>query len=115
MNKIGWCDMTWNPVWGCHNHCEYCYARGIAKRFKRVIAENECNYRWYKMEIADSYTKRAFINMTEEIRNFKPTFLHSQFNKNLSVNSASILSCLFFNVSIAFFILITDSMYFLTG
>lgn len=31
--KIDWCDTTWNPVTGCLQGCEYCYARGIAKRF----------------------------------------------------------------------------------
>lgn len=31
--KINWCDSTWNPVTGCLHGCEYCYARGIAKRF----------------------------------------------------------------------------------
>ena len=32
--KIDWCDATWNPVTGCLHGCEYCYARGIAKRFR---------------------------------------------------------------------------------
>ena len=31
--KIDWADATWNPVTGCLHGCEYCYARGIAKRF----------------------------------------------------------------------------------
>ncbi len=31
--KIETFDMTWNPVTGCLHNCEYCYARGIAKRF----------------------------------------------------------------------------------
>lgn len=31
--KIDWCDSTWNPVTGCLNSCEYCYARKIAQRF----------------------------------------------------------------------------------
>ena len=31
--KIEWADYTWNPVTGCLHGCEYCYARGIAKRF----------------------------------------------------------------------------------
>jgi len=31
--KIDWCDMTFNPVTGCLHGCEYCYARGISKRF----------------------------------------------------------------------------------
>ena len=33
LSKIDWCDITWNPVTGCLHNCEYCYARGIAKRF----------------------------------------------------------------------------------
>lgn len=32
-HKIGWCDDTINPGWGCKNKCKYCYARDIAKRF----------------------------------------------------------------------------------
>ncbi|GHU51693.1 hypothetical protein AGMMS49975_05950 [Clostridia bacterium] len=31
--KIDWADATWNPVTGCNHDCQYCYARGIAKRF----------------------------------------------------------------------------------
>jgi protein gp37 len=31
--KIDWCDSSWNPVTGCLHDCDYCYARGIAKRF----------------------------------------------------------------------------------
>lgn len=34
--KIDWCDATWNPITGCLHGCEYCYARGIAKRFGRA-------------------------------------------------------------------------------
>lgn len=32
--KIDWADMSWNPISGCLNNCEYCYARKIAKRFE---------------------------------------------------------------------------------
>lgn len=35
--KIDWADMTWNPVTGCLNGCEYCYARKITERFKSKI------------------------------------------------------------------------------
>lgn len=31
--KIEWATMTWNPVTGCLNGCEYCYAKKIAERF----------------------------------------------------------------------------------
>jgi len=36
MNKtnIDWADSSWNPVTGCLHNCEYCYARGIARRFE---------------------------------------------------------------------------------
>jgi len=30
--KIGWCDWTNNPIWGCKNGCWYCYARTFAER-----------------------------------------------------------------------------------
>lgn len=33
--KIEWCDTTWSPVTGCLHECEYCYARGIARRFSQ--------------------------------------------------------------------------------
>jgi len=75
MNKIGWCDMTWNPVWGCRNHCEYCYARGIAHfRYKRMI-EIEYNYH-LKTNFNCKWTGRY-----SGLREFKPTFLDAQFNK----------------------------------
>lgn len=31
-DKIGWCDWTVNPIWGCKHACEYCYARKFAER-----------------------------------------------------------------------------------
>lgn len=41
--KIDWCDATWNPVTGCLNGCEYCYARRIAERFRaREIYDPDC-------------------------------------------------------------------------
>ncbi len=84
MNKIGWCDITWNPVWGCRNKCEYCYARGIAKRFGNVMAENEYYSRyWGNKRCAKGINKAEIGRSSESLRAFKPTFLHSQFNKKL--------------------------------
>lgn len=34
--KIDWCDCTVNPVVGCPNGCEYCYARVQNNRFRFV-------------------------------------------------------------------------------
>ena len=60
--KIDWCDWTWNPVWGCETGCPYCYARKIAKRFGKVVA-NQNN-----VSVSD-------------VTSFKPTFLPNNFEK----------------------------------
>ena len=76
MNKIGWCDMTFNPVWGCRNNCPYCYARKIAKRFAENIYNKEVEYH------KENYP--VFGWGDKEIRpifDFKPVFLESNFNK----------------------------------
>jgi len=73
--------MTFNPVWGCLNHCEYCYARGIAKRFKRKMAKLE--YKNYICDVGeDGYDVMRWIDgLKERLKFFRPTFLKSQFNK----------------------------------
>lgn len=40
-SKIDWCDFSWNPVTGCHNTCEYCYARKQAWRFSGDVRLNK--------------------------------------------------------------------------
>jgi len=37
-DKISWCDFSWNPLCGCNHGCNFCYARGIANRFKGTKA-----------------------------------------------------------------------------
>jgi len=77
-NKIGWCDMTWNPCWGCRNHCEYCYARGIAKRFWKKVWMIEANHQWKK------HPNWAWTgDHLSGLKDFKPTFLNAQFEKKL--------------------------------
>jgi len=77
MNKIGWCDMTFNPCWGCRNKCEYCYARVIAKRFAKTIAWKE--YRYTHKYLINSHIEWKVLE--NALKNFKPTFLESQFDK----------------------------------
>ena len=84
-NKIGWCDITWNPVWGCLNNCEYCYARKIAKRFWAVMLEKEFYYYYYDKEHPNwvwTGLEGEYTGMDE----FKPVFLKSQFNKKFPKN-----------------------------
>ena len=78
-NNIGWCDMTFNPCWGCLNNCEYCYARKIAKRFGREMAKLEYNK---FCNIGEDYAVRGAIdNLKDRLTCFIPTFLHSQYHK----------------------------------
>ena len=79
MNKIGWCDMTFNPVWGCRNNCEYCYARRTAKRFYNVIADKEYEYRECIINVK-KINQGEFAN---RLRHFVTTFIYSQFIKKL--------------------------------
>ena len=75
-NKIGWCTMTFNPVWGCKNHCEYCYARRINKRFWAKMLENERNYHFREHQ---SWAWTG--DQLRDLHDFIPTFLESQFDK----------------------------------
>ena len=70
--------MTFNPVWGCLNHCEYCYARKIANfRYKRMI-EIEINHYWKKHP-----TWAWTGDHLSGLKDFKLTFLYSQYCKRL--------------------------------
>ncbi|MCK4446993.1 MAG: DUF5131 family protein [Candidatus Marinimicrobia bacterium] len=75
-NRIGWCNTTWNPVWGCLNNCEYCYARVIAKRFQKRIWIIEANYQW-KNHPDWAWTGDHLVGL----KDFKPTWLEAQYNK----------------------------------
>ena len=78
MNKIGWCSITFNPVWGCLNKCEYCYARKIAKRFGKVIINEVDPYNCF----SNNHGVQTLINNLKEMtNNFTPTFLDSQYYK----------------------------------
>jgi len=69
MNKsrIEWCDYTWNPITGCRHGCEYCYAKGIAKRFagdvRLNMADERCKQKdgIYVLDTAIT-TDRGIIN-----------------------------------------------------
>jgi len=68
--------MTFNPVWGCNNNCEYCYARGIAKRFWANIYIKEVNY---QIELHPDWAWTG--DHLTGLEDFKPTFLITHFKK----------------------------------
>src|SRR4030042_2058621 len=76
MNAIGWCDYTWNPVWGCSNNCGYCYARKMANRFGEKIAKKEIKR--LEMQILCGLNKESVF---KRLKNFEPTFILSNFEK----------------------------------
>ena len=81
-NKIGWCNLTWNPVTGCKNHCEYCYARIMNERFKSI--ENWNNPEWKEKGFNKKFPQKPqkiFIGSMSEIRFWKGDWLSKVFKK----------------------------------
>jgi protein gp37 len=78
MNKssIEWCDYVWNPVWGCLNDCEYCYARKIAWRFGDKVANANRKY----LQQNPKTRMLPFVEMRNDLKNFKPTWLQKNFD-----------------------------------
>ena len=77
-NKIGWCNLTFNPVWGCLNNCEYCYARKTAKRFWKLISKKELRF-WLDNDLPDyDYAVEGTPNFLSK---FFPIFLNSHYVK----------------------------------
>jgi len=76
--KIEWADEVWNPVWGCFNHCPYCYASKIAKRFGQTQEQREFIPSWrednYNRPFAKS-TKRVFVNSMSDPMYWFPAWM----------------------------------------
>ncbi len=78
--KIDWCDERWNPVWGCLNHCEYCYARKIAMRF----GDKDFLPRWIEKNFVKPCSKkpsRIFVNSMSDICWWKKEWMESVLKK----------------------------------
>lgn len=74
--KIDWCDCTVNPVVGCDNGCEYCYARKLNDRFHFVKRWTEPEFFPDKLEEFKSKTPKAvFINSMSDIGTWKDEWL----------------------------------------
>jgi protein gp37 len=91
MVKRDFWDFSFNPVWGCENKCEYCYARRIAKRYYKQIALKEIKYitkkmfylsetEWAKGEMNCGLPLNYTINSLEnKLKTFTPTWLESNY------------------------------------
>lgn len=76
--------MTFNPCWGCLNHCKYCYARRMAKWLAKSTATTEGFYLLRNGLINQDEIKVILdvCNKIErKIKSFEPIFLESKFSK----------------------------------
>lgn len=80
-HKIGWCDFTWNPVWGCQGRCRYCYSKKLAKRFAKQIAEKEILERYGDIIYRHNNYSSLIEDLTDNLKKFQPTWLESNFQK----------------------------------
>lgn len=66
--KIDWCDCTINPVVGCKNGCEYCYAEKLNKRFGFVENWREPQFFPQKLDQLNSKKpKSIFMDSMSDI------------------------------------------------
>lgn len=66
--KIDWCDCTINPVIGCKNGCEYCYARKINDRFHFIKNWNEPEFFEHKLkQLKSKKPKSIFMDSMSDL------------------------------------------------
>lgn len=66
--KIDWCDCTINPVVGCQNGCEYCYAEKINCRFHIIKNWKQPEYFPKKLkQFKSKKPKSVFIDSMSDI------------------------------------------------
>ena len=78
MNKtrIDWCDASENPVMGCPNNCEYCYARKLNARFKWI--EDWSKPQFFPERLKEFYCKKPrsiFIDSMSDIGTWRQEWI----------------------------------------
>lgn len=69
--RIDWCDCTVNPVVGCKNGCEYCYARKINDRFHFVNDWSKPEFFPERLkELRNKKPKAVFMNSMSDVGNW---------------------------------------------
>ena len=91
--KIDWCDSTWNPITGCLHGCEYCYARGIAKRFGGT--DSEVFDKEYRLHAKHELDKPLMLNGKKAPYpyGFAPTFHRYRLNDYIGKKGRNIFVC----------------------
>ncbi|MBA7496371.1 hypothetical protein ES702_06979 [subsurface metagenome] len=81
-NKIGWCNLTWNPSIGCKRNCDYCYGRAMNKRFGFI--KNWDSPEWKEKNFNKKFpnkSQRIFIGSMSEIRFWKKDWIFRTFKR----------------------------------
>lgn len=87
--KIDWADSTWSPVTGCLHGCEYCYARGIAKRFGKNLPDlSDFASKNKGLHLLDNK-----IDSTPYPFGFEPTFHAYRLNDYIGKKGRNIFVC----------------------
>ena len=74
--KIDWCDSTINPVVGCPNNCEYCYARKLNARFGFISDWSKPQFFPERLkEFESKKPKSIFIDSMSDIGTWKEEWL----------------------------------------
>lgn len=74
--KIDWCDCEVNPVVGCPNGCEYCYARKLNTRFHFIPCWEKPQFYPERLKQFESQTaKSVFIDSMSDIGTWKDEWL----------------------------------------
>jgi protein gp37 len=66
-SKVEYCDFTWNPVTGCLDGCQYCYAAKQAQRFSGDIRLNKGSDQLRKDENGLYILDKPFKNQTGKV------------------------------------------------
>jgi len=81
-NKIGWCNLTWNPTIGCKRNCDYCYGRAMNERFGFI--KNWDSPEWKEKSFNKRFpqkTQKIFVGSMSEIRFWKRDWISKVFKK----------------------------------
>jgi len=81
-NRIGWCNLTWNPAIGCKRNCDYCYGRAMNDRFGFIKKWDSPE--WKESNFNKKFprkTQKIFVGSMSEIRFWKKDWIFRTFKK----------------------------------
>lgn len=75
--KIEWCDYTWNPVIGCKNGCDYCYANKLHTMRHEAFKEGKDIPKCYSEPFSEVLLFKNRLTEVEKLKNPATIFVCS--------------------------------------